>query len=51
VPADWLADVRAANEDSFFALATHLPAEASEALLEFARPASWRKTSPHWSSV
>src|ERR1700687_495471 len=35
VPADWLADVRAANEDGFFALAVHLPAEASEALLEF----------------
>ncbi|WP_027062858.1 UvrD-helicase domain-containing protein [Mesorhizobium loti] len=36
VPADWLADVRAANEDGFFALAGHLPAEASEALLEYA---------------
>jgi hypothetical protein len=36
VPADWLADVRVANEDGFFALAVHLPAEASEALLEFA---------------
>lgn len=36
VPTDWLADVRAANEDRFFALAVHLPAEASEALLEFA---------------
>ena len=36
VPADWLADVRAANEDGFFALAAHLPAEASEALLEYA---------------
>lgn len=36
VPADWLADVRAATEDGFFALARHLPAEASEALLEFA---------------
>lgn len=36
VPADWLADVHAANEDGFFALAAHLPAEASEALLEFA---------------
>ena len=36
VPADWVADVRAANEDGFFALAVHLPAEASEALLEFA---------------
>jgi plasmid maintenance system killer protein len=36
VPQDWLADVRAANEDSFFSLASHLPAEASEALLEYA---------------
>jgi hypothetical protein len=36
VPEDWLADVRAASEDRFFALAEHLPAEASEALLEFA---------------
>jgi hypothetical protein len=36
VPADWLADVRAANEDGFFTLAAHLPAEASEALLEYA---------------
>jgi len=36
VPSDWLADVRAASEDGFFALAGHLPAEASEALLEYA---------------
>ena len=36
VPTDWLADVRAATEDGFFALTSHLPAEASEALLEFA---------------
>ncbi|MBY5892981.1 3'-5' exonuclease [Rhizobium ruizarguesonis] len=36
VPQDWLADVRGANEDVFFALAAHLPAEASEALLEYA---------------
>lgn len=36
VPEDWLADVRAATEDGFFALAEHLPGEASEALLEFA---------------
>ena len=35
VPADWVADVRAATEDGFFALARHLPAEASEALLEY----------------
>jgi len=36
VPADWLADVRAATEERFFALVEHLPAEASEALLEYA---------------
>lgn len=36
VPADWLADVRDVNEDGFFALAGHLPAEAAEALLQFA---------------
>ena len=36
VPTDWLADVRAADEEHFFALAEHLPAEASEALLEYA---------------
>lgn len=43
VPADWLADVRAAtDEDVLLALADHLPAEAAEALLELAtggRPA------------
>lgn len=36
VPPDWLADVRAADEDSLFRLADHLPGEASEALLELA---------------
>lgn len=36
VPADWLADVRAATEEGFFSLAEHLPGEASEALLEYA---------------
>ena len=36
VPVEWLADVRAANEDTLLALAEHLPAEASEALLEIA---------------
>lgn len=36
VPTDWLADVRAATEEGFFALAEYLPAEASEALLEYA---------------
>lgn len=36
VPAEWLADVRQANEDSILELADHLPAEAAEALLEIA---------------
>ena len=36
VPADWTGDVRAATEDDYFILAGHLPAEAAEALLEFA---------------
>jgi mRNA-degrading endonuclease RelE of RelBE toxin-antitoxin system len=36
VPPEWLKDVREANEDTLLALADHLPAEASEALLEVA---------------
>ncbi len=36
VPADWLGDVRAATEDGFFEIAAHLPAEAAEALLQYA---------------
>jgi superfamily I DNA/RNA helicase len=36
VPADWLEDVRGADEDSILTIATHLPAEAAEALLEMA---------------
>ena len=36
VPVEWLEDVRAANEDSVLDLADHLPAEASEALLQLA---------------
>lgn len=36
VPAEWLADVRAATEDSLLTLADHLPGEAAEALLELA---------------
>lgn len=36
VPSDWLADVTAATEDGFLDLAPHLPAEAGEALLEYA---------------
>lgn len=36
VPAEWLDDVKAADEDSLLKLADHLPAEAAEALLELA---------------
>ena len=36
VPAEWLDDVRMVNEDSVLDLATHLPTEAAEALLELA---------------
>ena len=36
VPAEWLDDVRMANEDSVLDLADHLPTEAGEALLELA---------------
>src|SRR5579863_9520711 len=36
VPAEWLDDVRNANEDTLLELADHLPAEAAEALLDLA---------------
>lgn len=36
VPAAWLAEVKAADEDSLFDLAEHLPGEAAEALLMLA---------------
>ena|ERR1035438_9908343 len=36
VPAEWLADVRIANEDTLLELADHLPSEAAEALLDLA---------------
>jgi hypothetical protein len=36
VPADWLDDVAKATEETFFALAAHLPQEAAESLLEYA---------------
>lgn len=36
VPAEWLADVRKADEDSILNLTDHLPAEAAEALVEIA---------------
>ena len=36
VPAEWLNDVKTATEDTLLVLTDHLPAEASEALLELA---------------
>ena len=36
VPAEWLKDVREADEDGLLALTAHLPAEAAEAVLELA---------------
>lgn len=36
IPAEWLDDVRLANEDSVLDLAEHLPTEAAEAVLELA---------------
>lgn len=40
VPAEWLADVRQATEETLLDLADHLPGEAAEALLEIATGAS-----------
>jgi mRNA-degrading endonuclease RelE of RelBE toxin-antitoxin system len=36
VPVDWLADAKAATEDTIFNIAEHLPREAAEALLDLA---------------
>lgn len=36
VPIDWIEPIHATSEDGFFELANHLPAEAAEALLEYA---------------
>ena len=46
VPTEWLADVRAANEDTLLALTDHLPAEAAEALLELATGGKPRVPAP-----
>ncbi|MCT7296355.1 UvrD-helicase domain-containing protein [Ralstonia sp. CHL-2022] len=36
VPTEWLADVKATDEDSLLEISDHLPSEAAEALLELA---------------
>ena len=46
VPAEWLADVRQANEDTILELADHLPAEAAEALLDLATGVTPQVTQP-----
>jgi hypothetical protein len=46
VPREWLADVKRAREDPFFALADHLPAEAAQALLEIAAGGKPRPLQP-----
>jgi len=51
VPAEWLADARAATEDSLLALANHLPAEAAEALLELATGGKPRQPTPAHAST
>jgi hypothetical protein len=43
VPMEWLADVKSATEDTLLSLSDHLPAEASEALLELATGGKPRK--------
>ena len=46
VPAEWLNDVRQANEDSLLLLADRLPGEAAEALLELATGGKPRVAKP-----
>ncbi len=46
VPAEWLNDVKKATKDSLLALIDHLPAEASEALLELATGGKPRMSQP-----
>src|SRR5439155_209227 len=46
VPAEWLADVRVATEETVLALSDHLPAEAAEALLELATGGTPSKPPP-----
>lgn len=51
VPVEWLKDVREADEDSLLVLANHLPAEASEALLEIAVGAQPRTPQPQPATI
>lgn len=51
VPTEWLADVKNATEENLLSLADHLPAEASEALLELATGGKPRVATPLAASV
>lgn len=51
VPAEWLPDVRSANEETLFSIADHLPSEAAEALLELATGGKPRVLQPAETSV
>ncbi|MBE2257950.1 MAG: DEAD/DEAH box helicase [Rhodobacteraceae bacterium] len=51
VPAEWLADVKQANEDTLLALSDHLPAAAAEALLELATGGKPRAPTPAAETV
>ncbi len=46
VPAEWIADVRSADDDGLLSLTDHLPAEAAEALLELATGGKPRMQKP-----
>jgi hypothetical protein len=46
VPEDWVADLQAADEDAFLALAGRLPAEAAEALLDYASSGVLKRPAP-----
>jgi mRNA-degrading endonuclease RelE of RelBE toxin-antitoxin system len=46
VPAEWIKDVKKADEDALLSLADHLPAEAAEALLELATGGKPRMPQP-----
>ena len=46
VPEDWVTDILVATEDAFLELATHLPGEASEALLEYVSSGTLKVPAP-----
>lgn len=51
IPSEWLADVKLATEETLLTLTDHLPAEASEALLELATGGKPRAPEPFITSA